>query len=142
MACRDGFKLLDDGCVCERGDQYIDADEKVCKNCGDAMEFCISCISATLCFGCQPEIHRHPEYDQCVCDDGYYPDETHVCEACQIEGCLTCLDAETCTKCDAEGHWIIAGDKCQCQDKYVEVEGVCVLCPMGCLTCTKEQICT
>ena len=71
---------------------FLDVNQ--CLTCGVG---CLSCVNASVCITCDGSEHFHVDATsgKCVCDSGYYIDDTATCLAC-FSGCQTCNAGDTC----------------------------------------------
>ncbi|CAD8166678.1 unnamed protein product [Paramecium octaurelia] len=153
QSCRDHYILIGNSCsVCDTS----------CKNCQTTLTTCTSCdpgkylngssclpcsspcsecinssTSCTVCIGSNSTAVNY----KCVCDDGYYSDESDQCSSC-LAPCSKCENTEyNCTDCVSTFTLSsIQHYQCVCSFGYFQVDSItCNKCISPCLTCEYNQ---
>ncbi len=97
---------------------YYDNSVAACALCENN---CLTCNGAatTNCLTCDSNNHRVLSGSTCICQDGYYDDNTNaMCQACHYS-CQTCTSSSSCACDPAKNRVLDSGTGlCICANKY------------------------
>ncbi len=117
-------------------------------SCQSCPSYCISCLSNLTCIQCDTNYVLNPipnSSNQCIstCPDGYTSDGYQCiqckinCKKCQLNGrCVECFNSIA-----LGSDYVCKVDKTCGMGKYKALNGTCINCSVGCLSCIDATTC-